>query len=99
MDAGIIDPNDSNWLKIQKVNPQYAAKLASGPVSSYLLKGDNAITGIWPGGVRGATLADRSDVYFHPSGRFSSGGLQPRTILHEALHSLTGLGDVGLAKS
>jgi hypothetical protein len=60
----------------------------------------NAVTGIAPGGVDPTTLTtqSRSDVYFRPAVWFSSRGINPRTMFHEALHSITGLGDELLAK-
>jgi hypothetical protein len=50
-----------------------------------------AETGILPGGNNPGTIAGRSNVYF------SGGGIKGEYIFHEALHSLTGLGDRNLA--
>ncbi len=101
IDSGTIDFSTPEWQTLQSNDPERARRIADQSVSHYYKSSPfNAVTGIYPGGVQGATLADRSDVYFRPGGWlwFSRGGLQPRTILHEALHSLTGLGDDKLAQ-
>ncbi|MBX3294005.1 MAG: RHS repeat protein [Acidobacteria bacterium] len=64
-------------------------------------RGTRAATGTQPFGVGGGTVAERSDVYFRPDrGWFGiyrgRTGLTESTILHEALHSLSGLGDADL---
>ena len=97
--AGVIDINDPYYDGYRTMHPGSEAVGRGLPVSHAFRRGTvNAETGIAPGGRVGATLADRSSVYFRPGGLFSSGGLQPRTILHESLHSLTGLGDTLLAQ-
>jgi len=99
IDAGVVDLSSPDWRGLQSDNPKLAAEILNAPVSNrFKAPRCNAETGLYPGGVLGATLSDRVDVYFLPGGLFGSGGLQPGTILHEALHSLTCLGDELLAR-
>jgi hypothetical protein len=92
-DAGIIDFDSPGWQNFERTQPARAAAIADGPVK-YEFRGGTtkAATGIAPGGRTGATLADRSNVFY------SGGGLNSGFIFHEALHSVTGLGDDRLAQ-
>lgn len=87
------------WQALVQNDPARAAAIANGPISKDFKGGTtNAKAGIFPGGTLGATIADRSVVFFRPGGIFGSGGIGSTTILHEALHSVTGLGDTRLAQ-
>lgn len=78
---------------MQLNDPTRAAAILNGPVSGdFRIAGLRAETAFYPGGVFGASVADRSTVFFRGSG--ITGG----NILHEALHSLTGLNDAQLAQ-
>jgi hypothetical protein len=78
---------------MQRNDPTRAAAILNGPVSGdFRSAGLRAETAFYPGGVFGATPADRSTVFFRKS------GLTGGNILHEALHSLTGLNDALLAR-
>jgi hypothetical protein len=71
-------------------------------VAKFIPKNAKAATMIYPGGSETSSVAARSDVYFQiDRGLFGYGensGLTQTTILHEALHSLTGFGDDELYK-
>ena len=68
----------------------------------FIPRNAKAATMIYPGGELGSSVAARSDVYFQIDhglfGYGGSSGLTQTTILHEALHSLTGLDDDELYK-
>jgi hypothetical protein len=92
IDAGVRDFDTDVWRNEQRNYPRVAADIASGSVAlDFQNTGTKAETGIAPGGVTGATIAARSNVYF------SGGGISSEFIFHEALHSATGLGDDRLA--
>ena len=75
-------------------------RLLNQTVSDFINGVAKAATMNYPGGMLGPTLESRSDVYFNiDHGSFGYGsntGLNQTTILHEALHSLTGLSDMEL---
>jgi RHS repeat-associated protein len=92
IDAGVRDFESEGWRNYQNMNPRGARDFANGPVKLDFKRGrSGAETGIAPGGVTGATIAERSNVYF------TGGGINSGIIFHEALHSATGLGDERLA--
>ena len=82
--------------------------LLNQSVAKFLKRNAKAITTLYPGGVKGNSVAARSDVYFQidyskgflgiGKGYGENSGLSQTTILHEAIHSLTGLGDEELYK-
>jgi len=87
-----ISPGAIEFERNQKVSEYFAAKRIN-----------KATTAIYPGGRPPSltSVSDRSDVYFRPGasgilGKMFGGepsGLEQSTILHEAIHSLTGLED------
>jgi len=95
VDAGVRDFETEGWKNYQNMYPQTAAGEMKRPVNVDFKSGryntTKAETGIAPGGHTGATIAERSTVYF------SGGGVTAPIIFHEALHSATGLGDDRLA--
>jgi hypothetical protein len=91
LQAGTVDFSDPDFQSMQLNDPTRAAAILNGPVSGdFRSAGRMAETALYPGGVFGATPADRSTVFFRKSGLGN--------ILHEALHSLTGLNDELLAR-
>jgi RHS repeat-associated protein len=82
-EAGAVDPNDPIAFQHRFL-----------PMSSFFGRNSSAgaVTGLWPLGELGTDVDGRSDVYFNPD-RFTGA-----TILHEALHSLTGKDDAKLAQ-
>jgi RHS repeat-associated protein len=92
LQAGTVDLSDPDFQSLQLNDPTRAAAILNGPVSGdFRSAGLRAETAFYPGGVFGATVAARSTVFFRNS------GLTGGNILHEALHSLTGLNDALLA--
>jgi YD repeat-containing protein len=87
-EAGDIDFDDG-WNGISSVNQEAIKNQAL--TKEFNNSGLVASTGIYPGGQPGATIADRSTIYF------SGGGLKAIFLLHEAIHSVTGVGDRRLA--
>jgi hypothetical protein len=77
-------------------------------VGDFVKRNAKAATMLFPGGVEVNSVAQRSDVYFQidyqkgflgiGKGYGENSGLNQVTILHEALHSLTGLQDIELYK-
>ena len=91
IDAGILDFESDGWQTAQRIRPNHARDIANGAVKLDFSNGTKAETGIAPGGMTGADIAARSNVYF------SGGALTAAIIFHEALHSATGRGDDRLA--
>lgn len=94
-DAGGID--ESGWVSGAREDLKNLERKET--MSAYFARKDRvrARTMMHPNGLFSMTVAGRSDVYFRTEGTFWNGepnGFNNQTtILHEALHSLTGLGD------
>lgn len=89
-DAGLFSEID-----VEPGAPKYLVNIErTQRVNEYFKQhpGLGAATATHPGGVLGKTVLERSDVYFRPS------EINEKNILHEALHSVTGLGDIDLYK-
>ena len=93
IDAGIIDFGDPEYQNFQNMHPDQASKYESMSVKDYFKRYSDArgASGIYPGGQQGATIAERSNTYF------TGGGVNAKSIFHEAMHAATGLGDDRLA--
>ena len=93
IDAGIIDFGDPDYQNYQTMHPVEAHQYETGSLKNYFKTYGNvgAATGIFPGGQQGATIAERSNVYFRGV------GISAKNIFHEAMHAATGLGDARLA--
>ena len=93
IDAGIIDFGDPDYQNYQTMHPVEAHQYETGSLKNYFKTYGNvgAATGIFPGGQQGATIAERSNVYFRGA------GISAKNIFHEAMHAATGLGDARLA--
>ncbi len=102
-DAGLLSNED-----LSSLDAKNQAAVKAQTIATRFKSGNDAtaaaIAGIFPNGMRGSNVAEMSSIYFRPDsfkifGRALYGelsGLNQRTILHEALHSLSGLNDVGL---
>lgn len=100
-EAGTVD--ETAWLPgtTEDAKSYQRAVLTSSYFKN--IRSVSALTGLSPGGKFALSVSDRSDVYFRvsrgPFGIYGERtGLKESTILHEALHSLSGLGDQGLYK-
>ncbi len=76
--AGVVDPSNPTDVSYGGLQVRSDFNPRGGTMAE---------TGVFPGGTRGATVLDRSDVYFR------RGGINTATIIHEALHSLLGEND------
>ena len=101
-----ISMNDAGYYEegsLSQFAPERRAGLLNQRMSDFIPKNAKAATALFPGGQLGNTVAERSTVYFqidYSNGVFglgrgykSNSGLTQSIILHEAIHSLSGLRD------
>jgi YD repeat-containing protein len=94
-DAGIVNEGNLEKAASEENKQAYRNRTIADAFKDW--KGAGAVTANYPGGKPGATVSDRSDVYFRPDRHFGfygdASGLNQLGIWHEALHSSTGKND------